>query len=59
MPIGDKAMLQWVVDAAEASKLDRVVVVTGHAADAVRAGVRLGRGEWDGKRAWLAWAPWG
>ncbi len=46
MPIGGKPMLQWVVDAAEASRLDRVVVVTGHATDAIQAEIRLGRSQW-------------
>lgn len=46
LTIGDRPLLQWVVDAAEASKLDQVVVVTGHAADQVRASVKLGRAIW-------------
>ncbi len=44
--IGGRPLLQWVVDAAEASSLDRVVVVTGHAAEEVRAAVTLGRATW-------------
>ena len=46
LPILSRPMLQWVVDAAEASKLDRVVVVTGHASEEVRAAIRLGRAIW-------------
>ena len=46
LPIGDRPMLQWVVDAAEASTLDRVVVVTGHSAEKVRAAIRLDRAIW-------------
>lgn len=40
--VGDRPMLQWVIDAAEASGLDQVAVVTGPD-EVVRAGVRLGR----------------
>lgn len=36
-------MLQWVVDAAEASRLDRVVVVTGPADAEIRSVVELDR----------------
>ncbi|MBT8193451.1 MAG: nucleotidyltransferase family protein [Acidimicrobiia bacterium] len=46
LEIGGRPLLQWVVDAAEASRLDQVVVVTGHAADEVRAAVTLGRSVW-------------
>lgn len=46
LPIGDRPLLQWVVDAAEASALDQVVVVTGHNAEQVRASVTLDRGAW-------------
>lgn len=46
MTIGDRPMLQWVVDAAEASSLERVVVVTAHAEEAIRSGIQLGRAEW-------------
>jgi len=46
LEIGGRPLLQWVVDAAEASTLDRVVVVTGHAADEVRAAISLGRAVW-------------
>lgn len=42
IPIGDRPMLQWVIDAAEASRLDQVAVVTGPA-DTVRSSIRLGR----------------
>ena len=42
IPVGDRPMLQWVIDAAEASRLHQVAVVTGPA-DTVRSGVRLGR----------------
>jgi molybdenum cofactor cytidylyltransferase len=46
LTIGDRPLLQWVVDAAESSKLDQVVVVTGHAAEEVRAAIRLDRAIW-------------
>jgi molybdenum cofactor cytidylyltransferase len=46
LEIGGRPLLQWVVDAAEASTLDQVVVVTGHAADEVRAAITLGRAVW-------------
>lgn len=46
LTIGGRPLLQWVVDAAESSALDRVVVVTGHAADEVRAAITLGRAIW-------------
>ena len=46
LEIGGRPLLQWVVDAAEASTLDRVVVVTGHAADEVRAAITLDRAVW-------------
>jgi molybdenum cofactor cytidylyltransferase len=46
LTIGDRPLLQWVVDAAEASTLDRVVVVTGHAAGEVRSAVTLERAVW-------------
>lgn len=46
LEIGGRPLLQWVVDAAEASTLDRVVVVTGHAAAEVRAAVTLDRATW-------------
>jgi len=46
MPIGRRPMLQWVVDAAEASSLSRVVVVTGHGEEAIRQGIQLNRAEW-------------
>ncbi len=46
LEIGGRPLLQWIVDAAEASRLDRVVVVAGHAADEVRAAVTLGRAVW-------------
>ncbi|NNC90888.1 MAG: nucleotidyltransferase family protein [Acidimicrobiia bacterium] len=46
LPIGGRPMLQWVVDAAEASTLDQVVVVTGYAVDEVRAGITLRRAIW-------------
>lgn len=36
-PVGDRAMVQWVIDACEAVGTRRVVVVVGHQADAVRA----------------------
>lgn len=40
--VGDRPMLQWVIDAAEGSSLDQVAVVTGPA-DTVRSGVTLTR----------------
>lgn len=46
LPLGERPMLQWVVDAAEASRLDQVVVVTGSAARSVQAKVKLGRAFW-------------
>jgi molybdenum cofactor cytidylyltransferase len=44
--IGGRSLLQWVVDAAEASRLDRIVVVTGSGAEEVRRAVRLSRAGW-------------
>ena len=41
--LGERPMLQWVVDAAEASRLDRVVVVTGPGDAEVRSKIRLER----------------
>jgi molybdenum cofactor cytidylyltransferase len=46
LEIGGRPLLQWVVDAAEASSLDRIAVVTGHNADEIRATVSLRRAEW-------------
>ena len=46
LPIHDRPMLQWVVDAAEESSLEEVVVVTGADEDRIRAGVRLRRARW-------------
>lgn len=43
VPLAGRPLLQHVVDAANASALGDVVVVVGHAADEVLAGVRLGR----------------
>ena len=43
LPIDGKPLLQLVVEQANRSKLDQVVVVLGAAADASRAGVELGR----------------
>lgn len=51
LTIGDRPLLQWVVDAAEASALDQVVVVTGHAADQVRSTIKLKRAIWAHNRA--------
>ena len=45
LPLGDTTVLGWVVRNAEASTLDRVVVVLGGAADEVRASLRSGRAE--------------
>lgn len=46
LPIAGRPMLQWVVDAAEASRLDQVVVVTGHFSEQVRARIHLDRAIW-------------
>lgn len=46
LTIGGRPLLQWVVDAAEGSSLDEVVVVTGHAADEVRTTITLRRAIW-------------
>lgn len=46
LPIGDLPMLEVVIRAAEASTLDRVIVVTGVAHEAVRRSVAVGRAEW-------------
>ena len=46
LAIGGRPLLQWVVDAAEASNLDEIVVVTGHAADEVRSAITLRRAIW-------------
>ena len=43
VPVGGRPMLQWVVDAAEASGLDRVVVVTGPGDAEIRTRVRVNR----------------
>jgi len=43
LPIGGKPLLQRVVEQANQSQLDEVVVVLGAAADEIRAGVDLGR----------------
>ena len=40
LPLGDRPLLQHVVDAALASRLDEVVVVLGHGAQEVRAALR-------------------
>lgn len=42
-PLDGRPLLQHVLDAATASSVDDVIVVVGHAADAVLAAVRLGR----------------
>lgn len=41
LPLGDRPLLQHVVDAAAASALREVVIVLGHEADAVEAVLRL------------------
>jgi molybdenum cofactor cytidylyltransferase len=46
LPIGGRPMLQWAVDAAEASMLDQVVVVTGHYSELIRVEIRLDRAIW-------------
>ena len=40
-PLGDRCLLQHVVDAALASRLDEVVVVLGHRAEEIRAAIAL------------------
>ncbi|MDE3100990.1 MAG: nucleotidyltransferase family protein [Chloroflexota bacterium] len=42
-PLDGRPILQHVLDAANASTLDEIVVVVGHSAPRVLAGVRLGR----------------
>lgn len=46
LTIGGRPMLQWVVDAAEASKLDEVVVVVGPAGEGIQDEIQLKRGSW-------------
>jgi molybdenum cofactor cytidylyltransferase len=41
LPVGNRCLLQWVVDAALASSLDEVVVVLGHRAEEVRGAIAL------------------
>ncbi len=41
LPLAGRPLLQHVLDAAAASRLDEIVLVLGHAADAVRAAIRL------------------
>ena len=41
LPLGGNPLLQYVIDAAAASRLDEIVVVLGHRADEVLAAVRL------------------
>ena len=41
LPLGGRALLQHVVDAAAASALGDVVIVLGHEADAIEAALRL------------------
>jgi molybdenum cofactor cytidylyltransferase len=41
LPVGDRCLLQLVVDAALASRLDEVVVVLGHRAEDVRAAIAV------------------
>ena len=45
LPFGDTTLLGWAVRNAEASALDRVVLVVGGAADEALAGLVLGRAE--------------
>lgn len=45
LPLGDTTVLGWVVRNAEASSLDRVVVVLGGAGDDARASLVTGRAE--------------
>jgi molybdenum cofactor cytidylyltransferase len=47
LPVGDRVLLQWIVDAALASHLDEVIVVLGHCAEEIRAALALP----DGARA--------
>ncbi len=46
LTIGGRPMLQWVVDAAEASKLDEVVVVVGPAGEGIQDEIQLKRASW-------------
>jgi molybdenum cofactor cytidylyltransferase len=46
LPLGDRCLLERVLDAALASRLDEVVVVLGHGADEIRSAIDL-----DGARA--------
>lgn len=41
LPVGDRSLLECVLDTALASRLDEVVVVLGHRADEIRAAVPL------------------
>jgi molybdenum cofactor cytidylyltransferase len=41
LPLGDRFLLQRVVDVALASRLDEVIVVLGHRAEEIRAAIRL------------------
>ena len=41
LPLGDRCLLQRVVDAALASRLDEVIVVLGHRAEEIRAAIVL------------------
>jgi molybdenum cofactor cytidylyltransferase len=41
LPVGDRCLLQRVVDAALASRLDEVVIVLGHRAEEIRAAIAL------------------
>jgi molybdenum cofactor cytidylyltransferase len=45
LPVGDRCLLQLVVDAALASHLDEVVVVLGHRAEEIRAAIALPEGD--------------
>lgn len=46
LTIGGRPMLQWVVDAAEASKLNEVVVVVGPAGEGIQDEIQLKRASW-------------
>lgn len=45
LPFGDTTLLGWVIREVEASRLDRVILVLGGAADEALAGARPGRAE--------------
>lgn len=54
LALGDTTLLGWVVSSAEASSLDRVVVVLGGAADETRAGLVTTRAELTSNEAYTS-----